>query len=253
MNGNMKQEKKIKLSLVIPVKDEEDSIISLAKEIETVMVQSPYLWECIWIDDGSKDHTPDLLKEMKNKNAFHEYIRLTQNFGQSAAMMTGFQYARGDYIITLDGDGQNEPSDIPDMVSFCIEHDADIVNGYRLVREDSWVRIISSRVANFIRNKITQDFIRDVGCSMRIIRRKCLENIFLFRGMHRFLPTLVRINGYSSIFEMGVHHRPRLKGTSKYGISNRLWVGLADAFAVRWIKARKVSPEVLSSTIERNH
>lgn len=246
----MSQDNKIKISLVIPVKDEEESIPNLFAEIEGVMKKVPYSWECLWIDDGSKDKTASIMESFRAKNSAHEYLKLAGNFGQSAAMMAGFRAARGEYIITLDADGQNDPADIPELIDFCIKQNADMVNGYRLVREDSIVRIISSRVANFLRNVLTKENIRDVGCSMRIFRRECVQDIFLFKGMHRFLPTLVRINGYNSIMEKGVHHRPRNKGLSKYGISNRLWVGIADAMAVRWMMQRKVSPRVAFSSMK---
>ncbi len=243
--------KNIRISIVIPVMNEEENILSMADEIERVMAGMSHSWECIWVDDGSTDKTFELLQTIEKKGCGHEYIRLVRNFGQSAALMTGFRKASGEYILTLDGDGQNEISDIPPLVDFCLKNNADMVNGYRLVREDSWVRILSSRIGNGVRNILTQDSIRDVGCSLRIFKALCIQDVFLFKGMHRFLPTLIRLNGFESIYEIGVHHKPRTRGISKYGVANRLWVGLWDSLAVRWIRARKVSPQLQETSINK--
>ena len=234
----------VDISLIIPVKDEEQSIIELAEEVTQVMQSTQWSWECLWLDDGSVDGTPYKLESISQRGPHHRFLSLAQNFGQSAALHTGFKYARGNIFVTLDGDGQNDPSEIPSLVRRLLEEGADMVNGWRSERMDTFVRKISSKVANGFRNWITHDRVRDVGCSLRAFHHECVENIPLFAGMHRFLPTLVRIAGYTRIIEIPVHHRPRKRGMTKYGIQNRLWVGLADTFAVRWMRSRLVFPVI---------
>jgi len=234
----------VDISLIIPVKDEEESITELAVEAIQVMQNTPWSWECLWIDDGSVDHTQYKLETISRNDPHHRFLCLSQNFGQSAALHTGFKYARGKILVTLDGDGQNDPGEIPMLVNTLLDEGADMVNGWRPERMDTFFRKISSRIANGFRNWITHDRIRDVGCSLRAFHHECVENIPLFAGMHRFLPTLARISGYTRIIDIPVHHRPRKHGVTKYGIQNRLWVGLGDTFAVRWMKSRLVFPVI---------
>jgi glycosyltransferase involved in cell wall biosynthesis len=205
-------------------------------------------WECIWIDDGSTDTTVGELKKLSACDARHRLVILARNFGQSAALSVGFQNATGDILVTLDGDGQNDPADIPRLIEKLQKHGADMVNGVRQKRHDSFIRKISSRIANNFRDWVTGDSVTDVGCSVRVFKRECVKGIPVFKGMHRFLPTLVRMQGYTHIMESLVNHRPRVRGKTKYGIQNRLWVGLADLAAVKWMQSRLVFPEVQSMT-----
>ena len=234
----------VEISVIVPVKDEVENILILAGEIESAMEKTSFLWECVWVDDGSTDDTLDEIKRLHNRNPRHQFVSLTQNFGQSAAMAVGFKHAAGDILVTLDGDGQNDPADIPLLVNRLISDKADMVNGRRRKREDSMVRKISSRVANGFRNRMTKENVSDVGCSLRAMRKECIEQVPVFKGMHRFLPTLIRMAGYGKIVEVPVNHRPRERGKTKYGIQNRLWVGLGDTFAVRWMQNRMVFPKV---------
>jgi dolichol-phosphate mannosyltransferase len=233
------------VSLVVPVKDEAENVLLLAAEIRAAMAGTGYSWECVWVDDGSKDGTGELLRRAAVEEPHHRVLTLERNFGQSAAMAAGFSASRGRYVATLDGDGQNDPSDVPGMIALLVERGADLVNGYRARREDSLVRRLSSRIANGVRNRLTGEQVRDVGCSLRVMRRECLRHLFVFRGMHRFLPTLMRLNGLDRVLEVPVHHRPRLRGTTKYGVHNRLWVGIADLFGVWWLQRRTVAARVL--------
>ncbi len=158
----------------------------------------------------------------------------------------------------MDGDGQNDPADIPMLVSTIHKKKCNMVQGYRQNREDNFVRKVSSRLANGFRNWMTKDSIRDVGCSLRAIERQSLDNLTVFKGMHRFLPTMIRLNGYDNIIEMPVNHRPRLRGLTKYGIGNRLFVGLKDTFAMNWMKERLVKPKIAKISpnapeIKENH
>ncbi len=225
------------VSIVVPVKDEAESIEALAKEVSAAMNRQPWSWECLWIDDGSTDATLSILKRIAETDPHHRYITFERNAGQSAAFCAGFKDARGDVIATVDGDGQNDPADIPALVELVRSGKTDMANGYRAKREDGVVRKIASRVANTARNWITGKTVRDVGCSTRAFRRECVADLPHFAGMHRFLPTLVAMQG-GSISELPVSHRPRLRGKSKYSINNRLWVGLFDLFGVYWLRRR---------------
>lgn len=231
------------VTIIVPVKDEEENIDTLAGEIDSAMARSGSSWECIWIDDGSTDGTADRLRDLHAQNPRHRFVLLSRNFGQSAALSVGFRNARGRVFATMDGDGQNDPADIPRLLELLQEHNADMVNGVRQKRHDSFVRKASSRIANSFRNRVTHERVADVGCSIRVFRPKCVESIPVFKGMHRFFPTLIRMQGFPNIIESPVNHRPRLRGKTKYGIQNRLWVGLADLAAVRWMQSRLVFPE----------
>jgi len=232
----------LKVSIVIPVKDEVESVRALAEEVEDAFGKVPYGWECLWIDDGSTDGTTEALAEIA-KSDHHRHIRHFRNFGQSAAFFTGFKRAKGEIIATLDGDLQNDPQDLPPMIEKLQPGIADMVNGVRQKRRDSFVRKASSKIANGFRNWVTGDKVTDVGCSVRVFYKRCVENIPLWKGMHRFMPTLVKAQGYK-VIETQVSHRPRKFGETKYGIHNRLWVGLLDTFGVRWYLWRRVHPEV---------
>ena len=231
------EERPLEVTIIVPVRDEAESIPGLSREIDRAMEDRDYQWECLWVDDGSRDGSLSLLQEMSGKNPRHRYLSLEENAGQSAALTAGFSESRGAFLATLDGDGQNDPADIPRLIDILRSGEADMVNGYRKVRRDSPVRKLSSRIANGFRNLITGKTVRDVGCSTRAFRRECVSDLPRFAGMHRFLPTLVAMEGYR-LAEVPVNHRPRLRGKTKYSIGNRLWVGLADLFGVLWLKKR---------------
>lgn len=231
------------ISIIIPVFNEEENVQDLALEISSVMNSCGWKWECIWVDDGSTDSTNQKLTLIRSSEPRHKIFTLERNFGQSASMVFGFRKASGEIFVTLDGDGQNDPAGIPGLVAKLIEENADMVNGTRSKRENSLTRKLASRIANGFRNIITGEHVRDVGCTLRAFRGVCVQDIPVFKGTHRFIPTLVKIAGYVKIIEMPVKHRPRVKGESKYGISNRLWVGIADTFAVCWMKRRMVYPK----------
>jgi len=241
----------IELTILVPVKDEAENIPELAGEIEKACLNIKSAWECLWIDDGSEDLTHKTLEEITRKHENHFFIALDRNYGQSAALYAGMQQSRGRLILTLDGDGQNDPADIPALLELQQKMDADMVNGMRIKRRDSKIRKFSSRTANSFRNLVTGESISDVGCSLRIFKRECLSGVFLFKGMHRFIPTLARINGFENMEEIPVNHRPRERGKTKYGIKNRLWVGLLDTLAVSWMKWRRVLPRIESANTPR--
>ena len=225
------------VSIIIPIKDEEENIDTLAREITSAVGEQPWSWECIWIDDGSEDRSLVLLEQLAKSDRRHRFLSFEKNAGQSAALWAGIQAGTGEIIATLDGDGQNDPADLPRFVDIVRSGGADMANGYRRKREDNLVRKISSRMANHFRNWTTGRTVRDVGCATRAFRRECVAQLPLFAGMHRFLPTLVATRGFT-LTEAPANHRPRLKGRTKYNISNRLWVGLVDCFGIMWFKKR---------------
>lgn len=233
----------IGISIVIPIKDEIDTIAGLAREIDDAMAGGNVPWECIWIDDGSSDGSLQVLETLAAERKAHRFIRFVRNAGQSAALFEGFRAARGDIIVTLDGDGQNDPRDIPELVRLIDSQDVDLVNGYRQNRRDGLIRKLSSGIANRFRNLTTGRTVRDVGCSTRAFRKSCTALLPPFKGMHRFLPTLIALHGYRYI-EVPVNHRPRRFGTTKYTIGNRLWVGLFDIIGVFWFTRRSIRYEV---------
>jgi glycosyltransferase involved in cell wall biosynthesis len=225
----------IYLSVVVPVYDEADNVEPLHREIDAALAGVEGGVEFIYVDDGSRDGSGDRLLELAKRDQRVRVIRFDANHGQSAALDAGFRAVEGEFTVTLDADLQNDPADIPRLLEALDR--ADVVNGVRMKRRDSLVRKISSRVANGFRNWATRESVTDVGCSLRVMRSSYLRRVKLYRGLHRFLPTLLRMEG-ATIAEVPVNHRMRRHGVSKYGISNRLFVGIVDVFAVRWMQNR---------------
>ena len=229
------------LSLVIPLYNEAENLPVLAAEIRQALAPTARSWECLFVDDGSTDGSFEVLVALAAQDKTIRILRHRRNAGQSAALAAGFAAARGAVVVTLDADLQNDPADIPALLSRLGESaatsDCDAVSGVRQRRQDSWVRRVASRVANAVRNWATDENVSDVGCSLKAYRREVLLGLPMFNGMHRFLPTLVRWNG-ARLAEIPVNHRPRLHGIAKYGIGNRLFRALADLLAVRWMRTR---------------
>ncbi|MCE5251372.1 glycosyltransferase family 2 protein [bacterium] len=225
------------LSVIIPVFNEIDNIEPLTTEIIQVLGSDSDRIEIVFVDDGSSDGTLDKIREMSERYPLVRWISFDRNYGQTAALDAGLRAARGRYLVTMDGDLQSDPSDIPGLMKGL--ESADLVCGYRRKRHDSFIRKISSRIANGVRNRATGDTIIDVGCTLRVMRRECIENLKLYEGMHRFFPTLVKYEGYS-VIQVPVNHRPRLHGKAKYNISNRLFRAVLDLFAVVWMKWRRL-------------
>lgn len=236
------------ISIIIPAKDEAESIPQLAAELESVMAACGYAWECLWVDDGSRDGTLRLLRDLRARRPEHHFLSLDHSYGQSAALAAGFRQARGRILVTLDADLQNDPRDIPRLLAELERGSVAMVNGYRARRHDRWVRRVSSKVGNGFRNWVTREAVRDVGCSLRAMRAECARDLPLFHGMHRFLPTLVRMQGFG-ISEIPVAHRPRFHGRAKYGIRNRLLVGLIDTLGVRWLQSRRIRPWIREASL----
>jgi dolichol-phosphate mannosyltransferase len=224
------------LSLVVPAFDEELNLPLLYERVQAVFGAQPD-WELVLIDDGSRDGTARVIRELARRDRRVVGVFLARNSGQSAALAAGVLEARGGVIATLDADLQNDPADLPPLLAALDGWDA--VVGYRLRRHDTFVRRASSRIANAIRNWISRDRIRDTGCSLKVFRAEALRTIPWFDGMHRFLPTLLRYQGLR-VLEAPVSHHPRHAGSSKYGIRNRAWRAFQDLLAVRWMRGRMI-------------
>lgn len=232
-----------RLSVIVPAYNEEENVIPLAEEIIAALSNLPGGFELILVDDASSDSTTRIIREFQHANVRAVFHRI--NCGQSAAVGSGFHAARGEWVATLDGDGQNDPADLPAMLEKAIKEGVDCVTGVRAKRLDTFIRRFSSKTANGFRNWITGDQVSDSGCGIRVVRRAALHEIPVFNGMHRFLPTLLRGQGFT-VKETHVNHRERLRGTSKYGVHNRLWRGIRDCFGIRWYLKRAVRSDRLA-------
>lgn len=222
------------VSIVIPVYNEEDNILPLAKELMALNNHLECL-EILFIDDGSADATWERIKSCASSSPCIHGLHYDQNRGQSSAMLIGLSKAAGDIIVTMDGDAQNNPADIPKLTEKIGKFD--VVCGYRAVRKDSWSRRAGSRLANKVRNMITQDNIRDTGCSLKAFKKECIKDLPHIEGVHRFMPAYFKING-RSITEIPVDHRARTKGTSKYTNMKRLPRTVYDLFGFAWYRKR---------------
>jgi glycosyltransferase involved in cell wall biosynthesis len=230
----------VELSVVVPVFDEEGSLRELLAEVEAAArAVAPDDYEIVFVDDGSRDGSPAILDAMARADPRVSVWRLDRNHGLSSALHCGFNRARGRLVATLDADLQNDPADIPRLVE-AIRAGADMACGWRRVRHDPFVKRASSRIANAFRSSRTGDGIHDVTCPLKVFRREVREVFHPFTGLHRFLPTLAQAAGYR-VVEVPVSHRPRRHGESKYGVWNRLFRGLRDLRAVKWMLERRMT------------
>jgi dolichol-phosphate mannosyltransferase len=237
----------VDVSVVVPVHNEEENIASLFNEICQAL-DGLAEYEVVYVDDGSVD---DSLPRLLALKAEHPQLRVLQHkacCGQSTAIRTGVRAARADWIVTLDGDGQNDPADIPSLLQVVRDPDRSsglvMVGGHRKKRQDSWLKKISSRIANNIRGWLLQDDTPDTGCGLKVFQREAFLELPFFDHMHRFLAALFIRNG-GKVQSVVVHHRPRTRGQSKYGLHNRLWVGIVDLFGVMWLQRRGKVPDVV--------
>jgi len=232
------------LSFVVPCHNEQDNLRPLVQALCEVAEQHGLTFEIIITDDGSTDGSWAVLKELAARDTRVRALRFAFNCGQSAASWAGMQMARGRYIVTLDADLQNDPRDLPKLLAGL--KTADCVCGTRVASRrhgDSLIRVLSSRVANWVRNKLSGEQISDAGCTYRAFKRECIANLRFFKGMHRFLPTLFRMEGYT-VTEVPVSTNPRRAGQTHYGISNRLFASFYDLLAVRWMKKRMLRYQI---------
>lgn len=229
------------ISVVVPAYNEIECLRPFTVEVADVMRALAGEFEILFVDDGSSDGTRELMHQLADEYPEVHFIGFKHNCGQTSAMAAGFKHARGDIIVTLDADMQNDPHDIPALLEKIDQYD--VVCGWRQKRNDNLVRRISSRVANYVRNKLSDEEIIDVGCSLKAYKKECFENLKLFEGMHRFLPTLFKMEGFT-VVEVPVNHRQRELGASKYNIRNRVVKAFVDLLAVRWMKKRHIGYEI---------
>ena len=220
------------VSVVVPLYNEEENAPLLQAELAAAL--SGLAHEVIFVDDGSTDRTLSRLTSAPEIRI----LQFEKNAGQSAALYAGANAARGEVVVLIDGDLQNDPADIPRLLAE-IERGADLVCGYRAQRKDTLVKRLTSRIANFVRSRFTKDGVRDTGCTLKAMRRECVRTLVPFKGMHRFIPALVKGAGYRLV-EIPVNHRARKFGTSKYGLGNRAVRATVDMFGVRWLLSRRL-------------
>lgn len=236
------------LSVVVPVKNEAANIEPLIREIVAAMAGLK-AWEIIYVDDGSDDETPDELRRMAEAVPQLRVLRHRESCGQSTAITSGILAASHPWIATLDGDGQNDPADIPKLLARLRTakpgENLHMLAGWRANRKDTWMRRLSSRVANGVRSSLLRDATPDTGCGLKVFSRDTFLRLPYFDHMHRFLPALVQRHG-GRVESVVVNHRPRERGVSKYGVHNRLWVGIVDLFGVSWLLRRAKQPSIQS-------
>jgi dolichol-phosphate mannosyltransferase len=228
------------LSIVVPFHNEEENVRPLVEQLERALGDFPGGLEMIFVDDGSSDRTLERLQESASVDPRIRVARFRRNLGQTAALAAGFRLARGQAVATLDGDLQNDPADVPALVAML--KDWDVVCGVRTGRQDTWLKRASSRIANAFRNWATGDNIVDTGCTLKAYRREWLQQLELYHGMHRFLPTLLKMRG-ARVTQVPVRHRPRLAGKTHYGTWGRMVKGLSDVWAVRWMQRNRIDYE----------
>jgi dolichol-phosphate mannosyltransferase len=221
----VKEGETIYLSVVVPVYNEEENLPILIPQLDEVLKPLGKPFEMIFVDDGSTDGSRRVLKEMISQYPQIRILGFRKNCGETAAGAAGLKEARGEVVITIDADLQNDPKNIPTMLAYLGEYD--MVTGWRQKREDSWVKRITSKIANGIRNGLSGETIQDSGCTFRAYRRECLQNIKLYKGMHRFMPTLVKMEGFR-VIEIPIAHHPRKFGVSKYTTWNRMARAFVD-------------------------
>jgi glycosyltransferase involved in cell wall biosynthesis len=233
-----------RFALVVPIYNEAANVQAMLDEVAAVLVpHGPF--EAVFVDDGSRDESLLRMREWRQRHgaAWLRILELLRNSGQSAAVLAGVEAARAPIVATLDGDLQNDPRDLPAMVQRVESGECDMVAGVRRRRRDSFLRRVSSRIGNAVRNWVTGDRVTDAACGIKVVRRSLFLRAPRFSGMHRFMATLVRWQG-GRVVEVDVNHRPRAAGTAKYGVGNRALRGLRDCFAVRWLKDRMLRHEV---------
>ena len=224
------------LSIVIPVYNEEDNLPLLFGEIKTAMRNTDKEWHVIFVDDGSSDKSLQVIRELTSENPEVRYIAFANNCGQSAAFKAGFEGASTDVVVTMDADLQNDPADIPAMLTE-YEKGYNMVIGWRHKRKDTIQKKVASKIGNAIRNKLSRETVKDTGCSLKVMDTEMAKQIPMLTGMHRFLPTLMKMQG-ATVSEVPVNHRHRQHGVSKYGIIDRAKATLFDLLAIRWMQSR---------------
>jgi glycosyltransferase involved in cell wall biosynthesis len=227
------------VSVVVPVFNEEENMSILQTELQDALAGLDY--EIVFVDDGSTDRSAQRIETAPNVLI----LQFEKNTGQSAALYAGIRAARGQTIVMIDSDLQNDPADIPRLLEE-ISRGADLVCGYRAKRKDTITKRLTSRIANFVRSRFTKDHVRDTGCTLKAMRRECVSALVPFKGMHRFIPALIKGAGYRLV-EIPVNHRPRRFGQTKYGFGSRAVRATIDMFGVRWLLSRRLNYKIRGS------
>ena len=243
--SKMADSEPIHISVVVPVRNEQDNIEPLLDEIDAALAElTPF--EVIYVNDGSTDRTGEVLDRLRQSRSHLRHLKHVVSCGQSAAVRTGVRHARADIVVTLDGDGQNDPAFIPQMAALLLAkgENCGLIQGQRVGRKDTGFKKFQSKVANWVRSRILHDGTRDTGCGLKCFRRDAYLALPYFDALHRFMPALMRREGYELGY-VDVRDRPRNAGVSNYGFFDRLWVGIVDLRGVRWlISRRKKIPQV---------
>lgn len=232
-------------SIILPVYNEAESLPALWAELQPVLDELPMKVEVVIVDDGSTDGSAEIVRGLVGADRRVRLVRLSANAGLTAALLAGFAVARGECVVTMDSDLQYDPADIPRLLELLGAYHA--VVGWRGNRHDPWLKRLSSRIANGVRSAVLGDTFRDSACTLRAMRRQCLAAIPSYHGMHRFVPTLLAQAGFS-VIEVEVRHRPRRRGSSKYGLRNRALTAFVDLLAVLWMRSRRIVHTVVEDT-----
>lgn len=231
------------ISVVLPVYNEIDNLMPLMERLSPVVSSLGCPYEIIFVDDGSTDGSSEILRKIKSAHPHIRVLHLDRNHGLTAAFDAGLKAAKGDILITMDSDLQNDPEDIPRLLKELDEGEYDAVIGWRKCRKDKFLKRMSSRIANCVRNLFLHDGVPDSACSLKVFKRECLAGLKLYSGMHRFLPKLLDMEGYR-VGQVIVRHHPRLHGKSKYNIHNRILRAFVDLLAVVWMQKRALKYKV---------
>ena len=241
------------LSICVPVYNEEENLPLLHEAIVKVLDAHNIDGEILLVDDGSKDGSWKAIEALVANDSRVRGLKFACNCGETAASDAGLRNARGKYVMTMDADLQNDPEDIPKFLE-ALSTGVDCVCGTRVTtrsKGDNFLRVASSRIANWVRNKLSQENISDAGCTYRAFRRECVSKIKLYRGLHRFIPTLLKMEGFS-VVEIPVSNNPRMHGQSKYGVWNRLFKSFRDLLAIRWMKSRLLGYQIATELENRS-
>ena len=239
MNMTTPDDAPVALSVVVPVYNEIDNIEMLIDRVRATLDEIGVSWELLAVDDGSSDGSGARLDELATGEPRLRVLHFVANCGQSAGLDAGFKHARGDLVALLDADLQTYPEDLPKLLEMLESEGVDAVVGIRAERQDTGWKKFSSRFANGVRNRLTREDIQDTGCPIKVFRAEAIRSVKIFTGMHRFLPTLLRMEGYT-VRQVSVRHAERITGESKYGTWDRAFSGLRDALAVRWMQDRRM-------------
>jgi len=239
MNMTTPTDERVMLSVVVPIYNEIDNIEPLMERVRTTLDEIGVSWELLAVDDGSSDGSGGRLDELAESESRLRVLHFVANCGQSAGLDAGFRHARGDLVALLDADLQTFPEDLPKLLEILESEGVDAVVGIRAERRDTGWKKFSSLFANGVRNRLTREDIQDTGCPIKVFRAEAIRSVKIFTGMHRFLPTLLRMEGYT-VRQVPVRHAERITGESKYGTWDRAFSGLRDALVVRWMQDRRM-------------